>query len=154
MSDISAASSNWFTSMFSSDTSPGDVVASSTMNVTKIVSIVVALFGGLTQALNLLPNVTLSSTQMVVIWLVVAALIAALGITDMVCRTYGAAHSASVTEHVFSAPLPVDVFLNGDVKAAQWIGWTDEPADALAHVRFIQDNEDSWVRLDDVRSHQ
>jgi hypothetical protein len=44
-----SAVSNWFTSMFSGKTSDGDAVSASTFNVTKIVSIFVAFFAGLTQ---------------------------------------------------------------------------------------------------------
>jgi hypothetical protein len=123
------------------------------MNVTKIVSIFVALFAGLTQGLDLIGTVKLDPNQMVARWLVVAALIVALGITDMVCRTYATTHRAGGKEEIFVAPPEVDVTVDGHVKQADWIGWVDEAQGPLAHVRFKGDKVDSWVLLNSVTQH-
>jgi hypothetical protein len=139
--------------MFSSDPGKGDEVTASAMNVTKIVSIFVALCAGLTQGLSVIDAVKLQPTQMVTIWLVVAALIVALGITDMACRTYATTHRAGAKEETFVAPPEVDVTVDGHVKKADWIGWVDEKQGPLAHVRFAGDKEDSWVLLNSVKLH-
>lgn len=99
---------NWFTSMFTGESGPGDAVSASTMNVTKIVSIVVALFAGLTTALEKMDTISLSSGQMVTIWLTVGGMITLVGITDMVCRSYVTAHTA-IHEKVIDPPISVMV---------------------------------------------
>jgi hypothetical protein len=102
----------------------------------------------------LIDVVKLQPTQMVAIWLVVAALIVALGITDMVCRTYATTHRAGAREETFVVPPKVDVTVDGNAKAAKWIGWVDESQAPLAHVRFDKETEDSWVLLNSVKLHK
>jgi hypothetical protein len=60
----------------------------STLNVTKIVSISLVLFAVITQLLDAVGAISLSTTQQVTVWLVVAGLIVLLSITDMACRAY------------------------------------------------------------------
>jgi hypothetical protein len=60
----------------------------STLNVTKIVSISLVLFAVITQLLDAVGAISLSTTQQVTVWLVVAGLIVLLWIADMACRAY------------------------------------------------------------------
>jgi hypothetical protein len=60
----------------------------STLNVTKIVLISVALFAVITQLLDAIGAITLSTTQQVTVWLVAAGLIVLLSIADLACQAY------------------------------------------------------------------
>jgi hypothetical protein len=81
-------------------------------NVTKIVSISVALFAAITQVLDAIGAISLSTTQQVTIWLVAAGLIVLLSIADMACgayvtaATYRSGEPSVATPNFFSAPVP------------------------------------------------
>lgn len=70
------------------------------LNVTKIVSILVAMFAAITQVLAATGAVTLSTTQQVTIWLAAAGLIVLLSIADMTCRAYVTAKRYEYSEAV------------------------------------------------------
>lgn len=144
---------NWFTSMFSSKAGPGDAVSASTMNVTKIVSILLALFAGITQGLTAIDTVSLSSGQMVTIWLTAAALVVLIGIADMVCRSYVTAKSTAAREEALTEPLSVEILADGERRSAQLLGVYDMGELSLAHVRFTGESDTRYVALRDVHQH-
>ncbi|HEX3004754.1 MAG TPA: hypothetical protein VHO27_11130 [Angustibacter sp.] len=144
---------NWFTSMFSSESGAGDAVSASTMNVTKIVSILLALFAGITQGLAAIDTVSLSSGQMVTIWLTAAALVVLIGIADMVCRSYVTAKSAAAREEALTEPLSVEILADGERRSAQLLGVYDMGDLSLAHVRFTGESDTQYVALRDVHQH-
>lgn len=78
----------WLASMRSAEKSEADVIAASPLNITKIVSIFVVAVALIAQLLAATRAVTLSTTQQVTIWLVVAGLIVLLSIADMTCRAH------------------------------------------------------------------
>jgi hypothetical protein len=104
--------SDRLSSMFSGTKDKEDAISASPLNVTKIVSISVALFAAITQALEAIGAISLSTTQQVTIWLVAAGLIVLLSITDMTCRayvtakTYRSGEPSSATQDVSSATVP------------------------------------------------
>lgn len=147
---------NWFTSMFSGKTAKGDAVSASAFNVTKIVSIFVTLFAGLTQGLKAAGIAGLSTTQMVTIWLVAAGLVVLLGVTDMVCRAYVTAKKLGSDEaSVAKLGLPlVDVRTPGTDghRDAELLGILADGSEKLAHVHWAdgKGDADAWVPLADI----
>jgi len=151
--------STWLSTMISGKTTEGDAITASTLNVTKIVSIFVAIFAGITQWLTTADVVALSTTQMVTIWLVVAGLVVLLAITDMICRAYVTAKrygsgEASVTG--FKLP-HIKVRKQGELatREAQLLGILTGGSSQLAHIQWAdgsaKDGEDAWVPLNEVR---
>jgi hypothetical protein len=98
--------SDRLSSMFSGKKDRGDASSASTPNVTKIVSISVALFAAITQVLEAIGAISLSTTQQVTIWLVAGGLIVLLSIADMACRAYVTAKTCRSGE---SSPAPPDL---------------------------------------------
>ena len=144
---------NWFASMFSSEAGAGDAVSASTMNVTKIVSILVALFAGITQGLKAIGTVSLTPGQMVTIWLTSAALVVVIGVADMVCRSYVTAKGVAAREEALTAPLAVEIVGDGDRRSAQLLGVYDMGELSLAHVRYTGESDTRYVALRDVHQH-
>ena len=146
---------NWFTSMFSSDPSKGDAVSASAMNVTKIVSIFVALAAGLTQGLKSADVAPLTSNQMVVIWLTVGGLVVLICIADMFARAYVTAKTSLAHQIKLDVPLPVDVVdLDGQhrrrsAELRYFLDGTD-----LAGIRYDGEDEDNYVPIEEVRRHE
>jgi hypothetical protein len=87
----------------------GDAISASTPNVTKIVSISVALFAAITQILEALGAISLSTTQQVTVWLVAAALIVLLSIADMASRAYVTVKTYRSSEPATTPPDPPSV---------------------------------------------
>lgn len=141
-----------FSSGTSGGTSGGDVISASTLNVTKVVSFFVAIFAGITQALKAADMVSLSSGQMVAIWLTVAGLIVLLGIADMSCRTYATSRQTHNAEIMLSDKQEVSVRVgdSGERRPADLIGVVKDGDFPLAHVEFHGDTEDHYVLLDNV----
>jgi hypothetical protein len=80
--------SNRFSSMLSRRMDSEGAISAPTLNVTKIVSISVALFAVIAQLLDAIGAISLSTTQQVTVWLVAAGLIVLLSIADMACRAH------------------------------------------------------------------
>lgn len=136
--------------MFSGDTSNGDAISSSTLNITKIVSFFAAIFAGITQVLTTTNVVGLSTTQMVTIWLVVAGLVVLLAITDMICRAYvtGKRASPAPTEGL---NLPVDVQLHGGgQRHAVLEGTYPAGEDRVGKVQWADDHTEDFIPLDEI----
>jgi hypothetical protein len=152
---------NWFTSMFSGSSSEGDTVSASTFNVTKIVSIFVAFFAGITQGLTSAGVVGLSTTQMVTIWLVAAGLVVLLSITDMVCRAYVTAKMYGFGEASVAGLHPaVHVKAKGEKghQDAELLGILTSGSGQLAHVHWTDENgkdsKDAYVPFDEISLHE
>lgn len=144
---------NWFTSMFHGEAGESDSISASTLNVTKIVSIFVAVFAALTQGLKAADLVPLTPGQMVTIWLVVAALIVAIGISDMWARAYVTGKRFSVGE----VPLhlgTVDVDGPGMThRPAELLGVLARGPGSLAHVKYSNGSaEETYVSLNKVHA--
>jgi hypothetical protein len=96
--------SDWLSSMFPGTKDKGDASPASTLKVTKIVSISLVLFAAITQALEAIGVISLSTTQQVTIWLVAGGLIVLLSIADMACRSYVTAKMSGSGEHAPPQP--------------------------------------------------
>ena len=145
---------DWFKSMFSNDTSPGDVISASTLNVTKIVTFFTAIFAGITQVLTSTNVVGLSTTQMVTIWLVVAGLVVLLAITDMIVRGY-VTGKRSVPASVSGLDVPVEVSKQdggGHLHAAMIEIESVGEQGRFAHIQWNENGheKDKWVALNDI----
>lgn len=146
---------NWLSSIFSGDTSDGDAISASTLNVTKIVSIFGAIFAGVTQVLTSSGVVGLSTSQMITIWLTVAGFIVLLSIADMICRAYVTGKSYGVGE-ASVANLKISVKVQGPDKRwhedANLLSILTGGSKPLAHVEWKNGNGkvDGWVPLDAV----
>jgi len=148
---------NWFTSMFSGKTSEGDAVSASTFNVTKIVSILVTFFAGITQGLKSAGFVGLSTTQMVTIWLVSAGFVVLLVIADMICRAYVTAKMYGFGEaSVAGLNLPPVQVQTGEKghRDAELLGLLPTGSGQLAHVHWTggngKDGNDAYVPRDKI----
>lgn len=154
---------SWFGTMISGKTTEGDAITATTLNVTKVVSFIVAIFAGITQWLSAENIVKLSTTQMVTIWLVVAGLIVLLSITDMICRAYVTAKrygsgEASLADLNLSK---VKVQKQGERRPqeAKLLGILTGGSGQFAHVEWTdvhapddkKDRNDAWVPLDEVQ---
>lgn len=95
-----AVERTWLTSMLSAEKAKEDAIVASPLNVTKVVSVLVAMFAVIAQVLAAAGAVTLSTTQQVTIWLVAAGLIVLLSIADMTCRAYVTAKRYEYSEAV------------------------------------------------------
>src|SRR5215469_13887436 len=140
----------WLSTMISGKTTEGDAITASTLNVTKIVSIFVAIFAGITQWLTTAGVVALSTTQMVTIWLVVAGLVVLLAITDMICRAYitGKGIRSASTEGL---NLPVDVRLHGGGERQATLEDTSTAKGApVGKVQWTDDRTEEFVALADI----
>lgn len=83
-----AVERTWLTSMLSAEKAKEDAIVASPLNVTKVVSVLVAMFAVIAQLLAATGTISLSTTQQVTIWLVAAGLIVLLSIADMTCRAH------------------------------------------------------------------
>jgi hypothetical protein len=140
------------------NTADENAISASTLNITKIVSVLVVISAGITQYLAATRVISLSTTLQLTTWLVAAGLIVLLSIADMSCRAYVTAKrygsgEASVARLHLSR---VSVREQGakDPREAELLGILTGGPGQLAHVRWKDanagDGEDAWVRLDDV----
>ncbi len=140
------------------NTADENAISASTLNITRIVSISVAIFAVITQCLAATGVISLSPALQLTTWLVVAGLIVLLSIADMTCRAYVTAKrygsgEASVARLHLSR---VNVREQGakDPREAELLGILTGGPGQLAHVRWKDrsagDGEDAWVRLSEV----
>lgn len=138
-----------------------NAISASALNITKIVSVFVAIFAVIIQCLAATGAISLSPALQLTTWLVAAGLIVVLSIADMTCRAYVTAKrygsgEASVARLHLSR---VNVREQGakDPREAELLGILTGGPGQLAHVQwkdgYAGDGEDAWVRLNDVEPH-
>ena len=145
-------SDNWFTTIFTGKTTEGDVVSATTMNVTKIVPFFLTIPAAITQWLDAQDKITLSTNQMITIWLVLAGLTVALVATDMICRTWGTVRGASVGDIDFVGNPAVKVNLPRDGQVVEKDAVLHRLHGAFAQVELVPSKEEILVPVNSVHS--